>query len=90
MGQPTSIHWDDFIPMARVLGMISSTIGMIHPNHPSCITGLPKRTIGMLVDAKALNIPGQRDVKLNDLAKQILMLLPLLLLLLLLIYVLTT
>ena len=40
MGQPTSIHWDDFIPMARVLGMISSTIGMIHPNHPNCITGL--------------------------------------------------
>ena len=41
-------------------------------------------------DVKALNIPRQRDVKLNDLAKQILMLLPLLLLLLLLLYVLTT
>ena len=39
-------------------------------------------------DVKALNIPGQRDVKLNELAKQILMLLPLLLLLLLLLYVL--
>ena len=39
-------------------------------------------------DVKALNIPRQRDVKLNDLAKQILMLLPLLLLLLLLLYVL--
>ena len=42
----------------------------------------------ILVDVKALNIPRQRDVKLNDLAKQILMLLPLLLLLLLLLYVL--
>ena len=41
-----------------------------------------------LVDVKALNIPRQRDVKLNELAKQILMLLPLLLLLLLLLYVL--
>ena len=39
------------------------------------------------MDVKALNIPRQRDVKLNDLAKQILMLLPLLLLLLLLLYV---
>ena len=39
-------------------------------------------------NVKALNIPRQRDVKLNDLAKQILMLLPLLLLLLLLLYVL--
>ena len=39
-------------------------------------------------DVKAHNIPGQRDVKLNELAKQILMLLPLLLLLLLLLYVL--
>ena len=38
----------------------------------------------------AHNIPGQRDVKLNELAKQILMLLPLLLLLLLLLYVLLT
>ena len=44
----------------------------------------------MLVDVKALNIPRQGAVKLNDLAKQILMLLPLLLLLLLLLYVLTT
>ena len=43
---------------------------------------------GMLLDVKALNIPRQRDVKLNELAKQILMLLPLLLLLLLLLYVL--
>ena len=51
----------------------------------------------MLVDVKALNIPEpgmltpsrQRDVKLNELAKQILLLLPLLLLLLLL-YVLYT
>ena len=42
----------------------------------------------MLADVKAHNIPGQRDVKLNELAKQILMLLPLLLLLLLLLYVL--
>ena len=40
------------------------------------------------MDVKALNIPRQRDVKLNELAKQILMLLPLLLLLLLLLYVL--
>ena len=39
-------------------------------------------------DVKALNIPRQGDVKLNDLAKQISMLLPLLLLLLLLLYVL--
>ena len=39
-------------------------------------------------DVKALNIPMQRDVKLNDLAKQILMLLLLLPLLLLLLYVL--
>ena len=39
-------------------------------------------------DVKAHNIPGQRDVKLNELAKQNLMLLPLLLLLLLLLYVL--
>ena len=38
-------------------------------------------------DVKALNIPRQGDVKLNELAKQILMLLPLLLLLLLLLYV---
>ena len=37
-------------------------------------------------DVKARNIPAQRDVKLNELAKQILMLLPVLLLL----YVLTT
>ena len=42
----------------------------------------------MLADLKAHNIPGQRNVKLNELAKQILMLLPLLLLLLLLLYVL--
>ena len=48
----------------------------------------PKLAIGMLADVKALNIPRQRDVKLNELAKQILMLLPLLLLLLLLLYVL--
>ena len=41
-------------------------------------------------DVKALNIHLQGDVKLNELAKQILMLLPLLLLLLLLLYVLTT
>ena len=44
-------------------------------------------------DVKAyvgLNIPRHRDVKLNELPKQILMLLPLLLLLLLLLYVLTT
>ena len=41
-------------------------------------------------DVKALNIPRQRDVKLNELSKQIFMLLPLLLLLLLLLYVLTT
>ena len=41
-------------------------------------------------DVKAINIPRQGDVKLNDLAKQILMLLPLLLLLLILLYVLTT
>ncbi len=40
------------------------------------------------VDVKALNIHRQVDVKLNELAKQILMLLPLLLLLLLLLYVL--
>ena len=41
----------------------------------------------MLADVKAHNIPGQRDVKLNELARQILMVLPLLLLLLLLLYV---
>ena len=40
------------------------------------------------VDVKALNIHRQVDVKLNELAKQILLLLPLLLLLLLLLYVL--
>ena len=39
-------------------------------------------------DAKALSIPRQRDAKLNELPKQILMLLPLLLLLLLMLYVL--
>ena len=38
-------------------------------------------------DAKALSIPRRRDAKLNELAKQILMLLPLLLLLLLLLHV---
>ena len=38
----------------------------------------------------ALNIPRHWDVKLNELPKEILMLLPLLLLLLLLLYVLTT
>ena len=38
-------------------------------------------------DVKAHNIPGERDVKLNELAQQILMLLPLLLLMLLLLYV---
>ena len=38
----------------------------------------------MLADVKAHSILGQRDVQLNELAKQILMLLPLLLLLLLL------
>ena len=32
----------------------------------------------MLRDVKALNIPRQRDVKLNELPEQILMLLPLL------------
>ena len=37
-----------------------------------------------------LNIPRHRDVKLNELPKQILMLLPLLLLLLLLLYVFIT
>ena len=42
------------------------------------------------MDVKAVSIPSQRDVKLNDLAKQILMLLSLLLLLLLLLHVLTT
>ena len=41
-------------------------------------------------DVKGLNIPQHRDVKLNELPKQIFMLLPLLLLLLLLLYVLTT
>ena len=41
-------------------------------------------------DVKALNIPRQGDVKLNDLAKQTLMLLPLLLLLLLLLYAFAT
>ena len=41
-------------------------------------------------DVKALNIHMQVDVKLNELAKQILLLLPLLLLLLLLPYVLHT
>ena len=40
--------------------------------------------MGKLADVKALNIPRHRDVKLNELPKQILMLLPLLLLLLLL------
>ena len=40
-------------------------------------------------DVKALNSHRQVNVKLNELAKQILMLLPLLLLLLLLLYVLT-
>ena len=40
----------------------------------------------MLADGKALNIHRQVDVKLNELAKQILMLLPLLLLLLLLLH----
>ena len=44
----------------------------------------PKVTIRMLADVKALNIPRQGDVELNELAKQILTLLPLLLLLLLL------
>ena len=42
----------------------------------------------MLGCVKAHDIRGQRDVKLNELTKQILMLLPLLLLLLLLLYVL--
>ena len=42
----------------------------------------------MLADLKAHNIPGQRNVKLNELAKQILTLLPLLPLLLLLMCVL--
>ena len=36
----------------------------------------PELAMGMLADVKAHNIPGQRDVKLNELAKQILMLLP--------------
>ena len=49
-----------------------------------------KLAIRILVDVKALNIHRQVDVKLNELAKQILMLLPLLLVLLLLLYVLTT
>ena len=40
------------------------------------------------VDVKAINIHRQVDVKLHELAKQILLLLPLLLLLLLLLYVL--
>ena len=50
----------------------------------------PKVTIRMLAHGKALNIHRQVDVKLNELAKQILMLLPMLLLLLLLLHVLTT
>ena len=41
-------------------------------------------------DVKALSTPWQRGAKLNELPKQIFMLLPLLLLLLLLLYVLTT
>ena len=41
-------------------------------------------------DVKGLNIPQHRDVKPNELPKQIFMLLPLLLLLLLLLYVFTT
>ena len=40
-----------------------------------------------LADVEALHIPRHRDAKLNELSKQILMLLPLLLLLLLLVYV---
>ena len=48
------------------------------------------RMLRSQVDAKALNIHLQVDVKLNKLAKQILLLLPLLLLLLLLLYVLYT
>ena len=46
------------------------------------------RMLRRSADVKALNIHRQVDVKLNELAKQILMLLPLLLLLLLLLYVL--
>ena len=56
----------------------------------SCARPTDVRMLRGRRDVKALNIPRQRDVKLNDLAKQILMLLPLLLLLLLLLYVLTT
>ena len=41
-----------------------------------------------MLNFKALSIPRQRDAKLNELPKQIFMLLPLLLLLLLLLYVL--
>ena len=44
----------------------------------------------MLAEVKAFNIQWQVDVKLNELAKQILLLLPLLLVLLLLLYVLYT
>ena len=52
------------------------------------IMGLCLRMLRGQRDLKAHNIPGQRDVELNELANEILMLLPLLLLLLLLLYVL--
>ena len=48
------------------------------------------RAIRILADVKALNIHRQVNVKLNELAKQILLLLPLLFLLLLLLHVLYT
>ena len=60
-------------------------VGIV-PLQPRMQTFRPKLGMGMLADVKAHDIPGQRDVKLNELAKQILMLLPLLLLL----YVFTT
>ena len=46
----------------------------------------PRRAYRGWRDAKALSNPRQRDAKLNELPKQIFMLLPLLLLLLLLLY----
>ena len=64
--------------------------GELNSNTPdqSCARPRDVRMLRGRRDVKALNIPRRRDVKLNDLAKQILMLLPLLLLLLLLLYVL--
>ena len=66
---------------------LQSSSSAIFSETQACARPPDVRMLRGLADVKALYIPRHRDVKLNELPKQILMLLPLLLLLLLLLYV---